>query len=393
MSADVEAAVRLPAAPIDGVCDPRFAAVREAFAANFAERGEVGAAVALSVGGRMVADLWGGWADGARTTPWRSDTLVNIFSVGKALSAACALLLVQRGVLELDVPVIRWWPEFGTAGKEAITLRQILAHQAGLPSVREPLEDGAMLDWGRMVRALEMQAPWWPPGTAHGYHVNTYGYLVGEVVRRAAGISLGTMLRNEIAGPLGADVHIGLPASEHGRAAEFLWPEGALNSHDEGELDDEALMRRNAYANPKGASGAGWVNTPAWRSAEIPSTNGHGTARGVAEIYRALAARTPEGSGPILAPAIVEAAVSEQSFGEDRVLGRPSRFGLGFQLTQVERPLGPNPRPFGHFGAGGSLGFYDPDAEVAFGYVGNHMGPRWQNPRNRALLEAIYASL
>jgi CubicO group peptidase (beta-lactamase class C family) len=387
-------AARPNPAPINGACDPRFAAVREAFAANFAERDEVGAAVALSVGGRMVVDLWGGWADGARGTPWRADTLVNFFSVGKGFSAACALLLVQRGLLDLDSPATRWWPEFGAAGKAAITLRQILSHQAGLPAIRASLEDGAMLDWDQMTAALAAQAPWWRPGTAHGYHVNTYGYLVGELVRRACGRSLGALLRSEIAGPLGADVHIGLPEVEHGRVAEFLWPTTMPGGDvDPSRLSEDDLMKRNTYFNPRGASGAGWVNRPAWRSAEIPSTNGHGTALGIAQVYRGLAARAADGAGPILAPETIAAAITEQVHGEDRVLGRTSRFGLGFQLTQAERPLGPNARPFGHFGAGGSLGFYDPDAEVAFGYVGNHMGPRWQNPRNKALLEAVYASL
>jgi CubicO group peptidase (beta-lactamase class C family) len=388
--------VDMSSASVDGLSDPRFSAVREAFVANFAERGDVGAAVAVSVGGRRVVDLWGGWADGARTTPWRRDTLVNVFSVGKGLTAACALLMVQRGRLELDVPVTRWWPEFGSQGKEAVTLRHMLSHQAGLPGLRAPLEDGAMLDWGRMIQALQTETPWWAPGAGHGYHVNTFGYLIGEMVRRASGRSLGAVLREEIAGPLGADVHIGLPASEHGRVAEFLWKATAPDpgpGAGAAAAPDQALMRRAAYSNPKGISGAGWVNTAAWRSAEIPSTNGHGTARGVADIYRALAARTPEGAGPILDASTIQAATTEQSNGLDKVLGRPSRFGLGFQLTQPERPIGPNPRVFGHFGAGGSLGFYDPDAQVAFGYVGNDMGPRWQNPRNRALIEAVYASL
>lgn len=388
----------VPSAPIDGLCDPRFSAVRDAFTANFAERGDIGAAVAVSVGGRMVVDLWGGWADEARTRPWREDSLVNVFSVGKGLSAACALLLVQRGQLELDAPVTRWWPEFGCNGKDGVTLRHMLSHQTGLPGLRDPLEDGAMLDWGRMVAALAAETPWWEPGTGHGYHVNTFGYLVGEVVRRAGGRSLGAVLREEIAGPLGADIHIGLPASEHARVADFLW---RVTPPDPGPgagaastvAPEQAQMRRSAYSNPIGISGAGWVNTAAWRSAEIPSTNGHGTARGVAEVYRALAARSAEGRGPILDAAIIQAATSEQSNGVDKVLGRPSRFGLGFQLTQPERPIGPNANPFGHFGAGGSLGFYDPDAQVAFAYVGNDMGPRWQNPRNRALIEAVYASL
>lgn len=380
-------------APVAGFCDSSFSAVRGAFEANFAERDEVGAAVAVFVGGRLVADLWGGWSDGAGATAWSSDTLVNVFSVGKGLSAICVLRLVERGLLDLDAPVARWWPAFAANGKDSISLRQVLAHQAGLPALRAPLPEAAMLDWACMAAALAAEAPWWEPGSTHGYHVNTYGYLLGEVVRRAAGMSLGEVLRREVAGPLGADVHIGLPESEHHRVAEFLWPVGGAGPDGAGAQGDLALMRRNAYANPKGASGAGWVNTAAWRSAEIPSTNGHASARGVAEVYRAVAASGRDRPTALLSAGMIAAATMEQSSGEDLVLGRPSRFGLGFQLTQTERPIGPNPRPFGHFGAGGSLGFYDPDAEVAFGYVGNHMGPRWQNPRNRALIDAVYASL
>jgi CubicO group peptidase (beta-lactamase class C family) len=359
---------------------------------NFVERGEVGAAVALSVAGRVVVDLWGGWADRARRRPWRHETLVNFFSVGKGLSALCAHRVVERGLVDLDTAIARYWPEFGAAGKEDITLRQVLAHQAGLPAVRDPLPDGAMLDWGVMIRALERQAPWWQPGTAHGYHVNTFGYLVGEVVRRVTGMTLGSLLQAEVAGPLGADVHIGLPASEHGRVAEFLWP--ALGPRpDSAALTDDQLMRWNAHWNPPGISGAGWVNTAAWRAAEIPSTNGHGTARGIARVYAALAGWGVVDGVRILAAPVLRSAVAEHSCGADRVLERPSRFGLGFQLTQPERPLGPNAGAFGHFGAGGSLGFCDPEADVAFGYVMNDLGPRWQNPRNRALIDAVYACL
>ena len=376
---------------MDGVCDARFAAVREAFVANLAERGEVGAAVAVAVGGRMVVDLWGGFADGARTRPWHRDTLVDFFSVGKALGTVCVLRLVERGLLALDVPLARAWPEFAAAGKEAITLRHVLSHQAGLPGIAEPLPDGAMLDWSRMVHALERQPPWWPPGTAHGYHVNTFGWLLGEAVRRAAGLTLGALLRAEIAGPLGADVHIGLPHAEHDRVAEFLWP--PMAPPDGAGLTGEARMRWSTYWNPPGLSGAGWVNTPEWRAAELPSTNGHGTARGVARVYAVLAAGGTLDGVRVLGAETLRAAVAEQSSGPDLILERPSRFGLGFQLTQPERPLGPNPGAFGHFGAGGSLGFCDPDAGVAFGYVMNDLGPRFQNPRNRALIEAVYASL
>lgn len=379
--------------PIDGLCDARFAAVRDAFATNLTTRGDVGAAVAVWVGGRPVVDLWGGWADAARSRPWRRDTLVNFFSVGKGLSALCALQLVERGALALDEPVARRWPAFAAAGKDAITLRQVLAHRAGVPALRAPLPDGAMLDWSRMTAALEAEAPWWAPGTAHGYHVNTFGYLVGELVRRAGGRTLGTWLRERIAGPLGADVHVGLPAAEHHRVAEFLWPADARPTPPAHFDDDTARMRWNTYWNPIGLSGAGWVNRAAWRAAELPSTNGHGSARGIARVYAALAAGGRIDGVHVLDADLLRAAAAETSAGDDLILGRPSRFGLGFQLTQPERPLGPNPGAFGHFGSGGSLGFCDPEAGVAFGYVMNDLGPRWQNPRNRALMGAVYESL
>tara|TARA_R110002110_G_scaffold30881_3_gene109238 strand:+ start:609 stop:1766 length:1158 start_codon:yes stop_codon:yes gene_type:complete len=378
--------------PVSGTCDPRFAPLRDAFAANFHERGEPGGAIALMVDGRLVADLWGGFRDAARATPWVHDTLVNFFSVGKAFTSLTALRLVDRGLLDLDAPVARLWPDFARAGKEEITLRHILSHQAGLPAIRQPLTDTDLFNWNAMIRALENQEPWWQPGAAHGYHVNTFGFLAGEIVRRAAGETAGTLLRKEIAGPLAADVHIGLPSGEHRRCAEFLWP-AVLQERPEGELSGDTLMKWNTYWNPPGISGADTVNTAAWRSAELPSTNGHGTARGIARIYAALAAGGSIGGVDILSPATLAAAVEEQSYGPDRVLDRESRFALGFQLPQPERPLGPNKAAFGHFGAGGSLGFCDPEARVAFGYVTNDMGPRWQNPRNKALLAAIYDSL
>jgi CubicO group peptidase (beta-lactamase class C family) len=342
------------------------------------------------IGGRTVVDLFGGPA--APNRPWRPDTLVNVFSVAKSLTALVAMRLAERGVLDIDAPVIRYWPEFGDAGKEAITVRHLLTHQAGLPALRHRLPPGAMLDWPLMTKALAEQEPWWPPGTAHGYHVNTFGFLVGEVVRRATGRTVGTLLRDEIAGPLGADVHIGLPAAEHHRVAEFDWPPPSRQD-DRSDLTGDRLMEHNAYFNPVDFSGVGVINTAAWRAAEIPSTNGHGTARGVARVYAALAAGGTVDGVRVVGSDALAAAAAEQVSGPDRVLNRPSRFGLGFQLTQPERPLGPSPRAFGHFGAGGSLGFCDPDAGVAFGYVMNRLGPRWQNPCNRALIDAVYASL
>ena len=379
--------------PIDGICDARFAPVRDEFVTNFTDRGDVGAAVAVTVGGRPVVDLWGGWADAARQRPWQRDTLVNVFSVSKGLSTVCALQLVERGLVELDAPIARGWPAFAAAGKGGITLRHVLTHRAGLPAVRAALPDGTMLDWPRMTAAIAAEAPWWEPGTAHGYHVNTFGFLVGEVVRRAAGVSLGTWLRQHVAAPLGADVHVGLPEPEHHRVAEFLWPAGGGPPMPERFADEDERMRWNTYWNPPGLSGAGWVNRREWRAAELPSTNGHASARGVCRVYAALAAGGAIDGVPVVAASLLEAARTEQSNGPDRVLQRPSRFGIGFQLTQPERPLGPNPGAFGHFGTGGSLGFCDPEAGLAFAYVMNDLGPRWQNPRNKALIDAVYSCL
>ncbi|MBX6766175.1 MAG: beta-lactamase family protein [Actinomadura rubrobrunea] len=373
---------------IGGTCDPRFAAVREAFAENFARRGELGAAVCVTVGGRTVADLWGGTARDGR--PWGPDTLVNVFSIGKSLSALVAARLFDEGRLAPDDPVVRHWPGF--TAREA-TVGHVLSHQAGLPALRRRMPPGAMLDWDAMTAALAEQEPWWSPGTAHGYHVNTFGFLLGEVVRRAAGRTIGALLREKIAGPLGADVHIGLPAAEHRRVADFHWPGDPPEDDRSADLDDAALMRHNAYFNPGGLSGLGAVNTAAWRTAELPSTNAHATARGVARVYTALAAGGALDGVRVVSAGTLAAVTAEQVSGDDLVLMRPSRFGLGFQLTQPERPLGPNPRSFGHFGAAGSLGFCDPDAEVGFGYVTNQMSTGWQNPRNRALIDALYSCL
>lgn len=377
--------------PVHGACDPRFSRVADEFRRNFSERAERGGAVALWCDGKQVVDVWGGWSDGARRREWQYDTIVNFFSVSKALCAIACMRLVDQGKLDLDAPVSRYWPEFAAGDKGSITVRQLLSHQAGLPAIRKPLPDGAALDWTVITQALAGQRPWWIPGTAHGYHVNTFGFLAGELVRRTDGRSIGALLREDVAGPLGADFAIGLPATEHHRVSEFLWPGNPAKPDD--LSGDAALMHWNTYWNPPGFSGAHWVNHPRWREAEVPSTNGHGNARAIARVYAALADGGEIDGVRILSRAAIAAATEEQVNGHDLINSRISRFGIGFQLTQPERPLGPNPGAFGHFGAGGSLGFCDPQARVAFGYVTNDMGPRWQNPRNRALIEAIYASL
>lgn len=377
---------------VGGTCEPRFGAVGDAFADNFALRGEVGAAVCVTVDGRVVVDLWGGHADRAGRRRWQPDTLVNAFSVGKAFLAVLVARLAGEGRLDVDARVSRWWPAFATGGKEHVTFRQLLSHQAGLPALRRRLPPAAMYDWATMVDAIADEVPWWDPGSAHGYHVNTFGFAVGEVLRQVTGCSPGELVRRHLAGPLGADVHLGVPAADEDRVAEFLWPDDPP-PETEPDLHGRDLMRYNAYFNPSGLSGAGVVNTRAWRAAELPSTNTHASARGVARVYAALAAGGRAGGVDVVDRAALDEAVAEQVCGPDLVLGRASRFGLGFQLTQPDRPLGPGPGAFGHFGAGGSLGFCDPDAGVGFGYVMNQLGPRWQNPRNRALIDAVFSSL
>ena len=391
--------VELP--EVHGRCEPAFESLRRGLADVIESGAEVGAALAVRVDKQPVVDLWAGHQDSARTRPWDEHTIVNLKSVGKAVSAVCALRLVEGGALDLDSPVSRYWPEFAQAGKTQLPVRYLLTHQAALPAVFQPLPRGAVLDWEAMTRALAAQEPWWEPGAGHGYHVNTYGFLIGEVVRRITGQSLGTYLRDEIAGPAGIDFFIGFGPELDARCADVIPPRPAPEAgRSRGLLDGElatltglARMRAGAYRNPAGLSGQGIINTRAWRAAEVPSTNGHGNARAVSRLYAALSDDGELDGVHILSPATVEMAIAEQVYGEDIVLQRPTRFGLGFQLTMVERPLGPGPRAFGHFGAGGSLGFADPDAHVAFAYAMNQGRAGWQHKHVRHLIDLVYEAL
>jgi CubicO group peptidase (beta-lactamase class C family) len=364
--------------------------VREAFRENFSQRDELGAAVAVIVEGRPVVELWGGWADTDRSRAWRQDTVVNVFSVGKAMAALCVLLLVSRGSLDLDEAVSKRWPEFAAAGKESVSVREVLSHQAGLAAISHALPDGSLYDWEQVTQALAGQEPWWTPGSGHGYHVHTFGFLAGEIVHRVSGERIGSFLRREVAQPLGVELSFGLDASARARRADYVFDWSTPAQAEKAQRAFRGTpLRERAYLNPPGATGIGTVNTPAWQDAELPSANLHAGALAVAQVYDALiSARAPLLDGEVMRQATVE-----ESAGEDLVLGRPSRFGLGFQLTQQERPLGPNTRSFGHFGTGGSLGFADPEAHMAFAYVMNRGGPQWQDPRNRALIDAVYATL
>ncbi len=376
---------------IHGFCDPRFEAVRDALARNFREYGELGAAVALTVDGRVVVDIWGGFVDEARTRAWVADTVVNVFSVGKAFATAALLVLVERGQVDLDAPVARYWSEFAQADKGAIRVRTLLAHRAGLPAIRRLLPDDAIYDWNRMTTELAAETVFWEPDRTHGYHVNTFGFLVGEIVRRVRGESIGAFVRREIAGPLGSDFGFGLRPEHAGRVADYVAGElYSSGAREEKTVDPERLtLLHRVYANPAGLSGMGTVNTARWRASEMPSTNGHASARGVSRIYTALACGGIADGVRVLQRETIDEAIRVTSSGEDFVLRRPTRFGLGFQLSQPERPFGVGPRSFGHFGAGGSLGFADPEARLALGYTMNRAGPRWQNPRVRGLLDAV----
>lgn len=368
---------------VTGSCDPAFAGVKEAFENNFIENDELGASLCVFAEGRPVVDLWGGIArdDG---TPWDADTLVNAFSVGKGVTAVLAASAVADGSFRYDDLVSSHWPEFTGGGKERVTIRDLLGHRAGLPAVRRELHETAMLEWETMTTALADEEPWWEPGSRHGYHVNTFGFLVGELLRRTTGAGPGALLRRWSHAGSGTDLWFGVPSSEHGRIADLRWNANPTVPRDISELTENELMYARAHVNPPGLSGVGWVNTHQWRSGEMPSTNLHASARGVAFFFSSIL------SG-LLPASVIADATAEVSNGIDAVLGRTTRFGSGLQLPIPERGFGPHGDSFGHYGAGGSMGFVDPRSGIAVGYVMNRMGQGWQNPRNRALLAAIYA--
>jgi CubicO group peptidase (beta-lactamase class C family) len=364
------------------------------FADSF-DKGEIGAACTVVIDGRTVVDLWGGWSDEAQRRPWQQDTLVNAYSVGKPIVALAVLQLVSAGSLELDQPASRWWPEL-IAGRRGATVRDILCHRAGVPAIREPLTNDALWHWDRMCNAVAATEPWWVPGSKHAYHVNTYGFLAGELARRVTGRLPGEWLRQEVAGPLGADLAWGLSAAQQDRCADVVWqsdgtPPPEWSAPD--DLPDEQAMIVRGYMNPPGIAGVGVVNSAAWRATQVPSTNLHASAHGVARLYSALSSGGSVDGVTVLDADTLDEATKPQSEGWCPFLERDVTFGLGFQPTRPDRPFGPNPGSFGHFGTGGSLGFADPAASLAFGYVMNAVRPRWRNSRNRALVDALYGCL
>ncbi|MEU4041913.1 serine hydrolase domain-containing protein [Streptomyces antibioticus] len=381
---------------VHGHCDARFDAVRTAFEENFRDRDELGAAVTVTVDGVTVADLWAGWADPARTRPWERDTLVNVWSTTKGPTALCAHILADRGLLDLDAPVAAYWPEFAAGGKETVLVRHLLSHRAGLAGLREPHSLEQLYDWELTTARLAAMEPWWEPGTRSGYHALTYGFLVGEVVRRVSGLLPGAFLEREVTGPLGVDFTIGLPEKEAGRAAELVHPRAAHASEQAKVFAQLAPAAIAALANPP--AGAAEACTPAWRAAEIPAANGHGTARAVAALYGVLAGRGSYGGRRVLSAEAAERVREGQGACRDLVLGagfpHETEIGLGLWLSGPNGSYGPNPRAIGHDGFGGSCGLADPDAGVSLGYVMNRMGPHIaDDPRKMALVNALYSAL
>jgi CubicO group peptidase (beta-lactamase class C family) len=381
---------------IEGTCDPRFARVREAFTENFGSRRETGASVAIALDGVIVADLWGGWADKARTRPWTRDTIVNVYSTTKGLTAICAHRLAGESRLDLDAPVANYWPEFAANGKNRITVRHLLNHRAGLPAIRKPLVPEDLYDWRTMTDALAAEEPWWEPGSRHGYHAITFGYLVGEVIRRITGKSVGSYFRDEIAAPLQIDAHIGLEARDDSRVAEMIGAPppapGEFNLFAEMAKNPESVTAKT-FMNPMVLSMA-MVNSREWRGAEIPAANGHTNGRALARLYGSLARGGEVDGVRVMEAREIPACYVEESYGRDEVLMIPTRFSSGFMLSQPGEEMGPNASAFGHPGAGGSLGFADPKAKIGFGYAMNRMGGGiLLDPRAKALIAAAYASL
>lgn len=400
---------------VDGYTADGFEAVRDAFAANFDLKPdvlgqmlghdvcEVGAAVSVWHRGEKVVDLWGGEADRRDHSPYREDTLQLVFSTTKGVTAIAANLLVQRGELDLDEKVAHYWPEFGQAGKADIPVRWLLSHRAGLPWVDGEMTLEQALDWDYVIDALERQAPAWEPGTQHGYHATTFGWLVGEVIRRVTGMSIGAFVQQELAGPLGLDLWIGLPAEQHRRVAPLevieLPDDPTVSAMVDQFIGPDTMLGRALFApgNAWGEAKFGSFNLPEVWAAEIPAANCITDARSLAKLYASCVSEVPGSDGlplQLFTDETAARAVEHQTSGVDQVLmGMDLQYGLGFNLPNEMMKLGGH-RSFGHYGAGGSVGFADPDEELGFGYVMNKMTLGLSgDPRTANLIDATYTAL
>ncbi len=375
---------------VEGTCQERFTGVRALFEQHFASGEDVGASVAIIIEDEVVVDLWGGTAtfDDGVEKPWERDTIINVWSTTKTMTALSALVLADRGDLDVDAPVARYWPEFAANGKKGVLVRHLLSHSAGLSGWQEPLVPADLYDWEKCTSMLAAQAPWWEPGTQSGYHAITQGYLVGEVVRRVSGASVGSFFASEIAGPLGADFFIGTPPEADARVAHVIPPTGGIT--DPNAALDSIAARTARY--PKGD--AADSSTIPWRRAEIPAAGGHGNARSVATVQSIVSHGGQAQGVRLLSKAGVERILEEQTYGQDLVLPGVFRLGIGYGLNCPELPISPNPRACFWGGWGGSLVVNDLDARMTFAYVMNRMGEGTTGDmRAGGLLMTAYAAM
>jgi CubicO group peptidase (beta-lactamase class C family) len=355
--------------PLGGTCSARFDPLRELFAAKLESGEDLGASLAVIVDGEMVVDLWGGWADEARTVPWTENTIANVFSTTKTMTALAALALVDRGQLDLDATVARYWPEFAAQGKAGIKVRHLLSHTSGVSGWEQPITLDDVYDWDKSTAMLAAQAPWWEPGTASGYHMLTYGHLIGEVIRRITGQRLGEFFAAHLAGPLGADFHIGLPPSEFHRVANVVPPPAipTMPVFDPTQLDPNSVAFKT-WTNPTMQPLHECSCTERWRRADIGAANGHGNARSVARLQSAVACGGEVDGVRLLSPQTIDRIFEVQSNGIDLVIGIPFKFGVGYSLT-------PEGRMCAWGGTGGSTVIIDVDRRITFAYVMNKMAP------------------
>ena len=373
------------ATPIQGKCDPKFEAVKAAFEANFKDHNDIGASVAITHHGEFVVDLWGGHLDEAKTDLWQEDTLVNVWSSTKPMAAMSLLLLADRGEVDLYAPVSKYWPEFSQNGKAGVEVRHFLSHSAGVSGMDEPVEDGGLYDWEFMTGALARQEPWWEPGAQSGYHAITQGYLIGDVVRRVSGQSLGNFFRTEIAEPLGADFHIGTSEETDQRVADVITPTPF-------DVADDGSVASRTFQNP--AVDAPAANTRAWRAAEIPAANGQANARAIVRAQTPMANEGHAFGKTIMSPEGTHRVFDKQTTGLDLVLGIPVTFGMGYGISSQPMPLGPNEKIAYWGGYGGSVVLIDQDARLCFSYVMNRMEPGLVGDfRGFKLLTAMYQSI
>lgn len=370
---------------INGQCDPRFELVKAAFETNFRDHGDVGASVAITLNGEFVVDLWGGHLDEQRTSPWQEDTLVNVWSSTKTMAAMSLLLLADRGEVDLHAPAAKYWPAFAQSGKDSVEVRHFLSHTAGLSGMDEAVEGDALYDWEWMTGALAKQAPWWEPGTQSGYHALTQGHLIGEIVRRVTGQSIGNFFRQEIAVPTGADFHIGAGEELDERIGNLIPPEA-------GPAPDPDTIAGRTFANPMVDATAPRLR--AWRAAEIPAANGQGNARSIVRAQTAMANGGEAFGQSIMSEDGTKRIFEKQSEGTDLVLGVPLVFGMGYGLNSDLIPISPNKNTCFWGGYGGSSVIVDQDARLCFSYVMNKMETGLLgDPRGFGLAAAMYASI